>query len=146
MTNEEIRLVVHALVHDGKVGVKKRGLWYCPNDQGYTADHTKAGRYTMEEAKEREYPHGEPVTIHQFPPLPYDTDLNACHEMEKALSEGQREDYYACLLDVLPHDENHGPAFEDGEDIMTPSQFTFIHATAIHRCTAFLKVKGKWKE
>lgn len=44
--------------------VRKRGLFYRPKDCGYTDRISEAARYTYAEAKAREYPHDEPVTMH----------------------------------------------------------------------------------
>lgn len=46
--------------------VRKGGRFYRPNDQGYTLLISEAGRYTHTEAKAREYPHDEPVTMHHI--------------------------------------------------------------------------------
>lgn len=54
-------------------------------------------------------------------------DLNACHEMEKTL--GDIDNWM--LYDKALAEITEG--------------FTF-HAAASHRCEAFLRVKGKWKE
>jgi hypothetical protein len=46
--------------------VRKRGLFYRPNANGYTDRIDEAGRYTFAEAKAHEYPHDEPVTMHHI--------------------------------------------------------------------------------
>lgn len=46
--------------------LRKRGSFYKPNDCGYADRVEKAGRYTYSEAKEQEYLHGEPVTMHHL--------------------------------------------------------------------------------
>jgi hypothetical protein len=80
----------------------------------------------------------------------YYEDLNACHVMEKILESdgGLKFEYHNHLFEILPCDENHGPCGlgSDGEenaDIMTPSGFTMLHATAPQRCEAFLKTLAK---
>lgn len=44
--------------------LRKRGLYYRPNAQGYTSCFGEAGRFTYEEAKKHEYLYDEPVTMH----------------------------------------------------------------------------------
>lgn len=74
--------------------------------------------------------------------------LNAMHEVESKFSDQQRADYYDKLFHTLPCDENVGPAFEDGEDIMIPSQFTMVHASAEQRSNAACRMifPERWKE
>jgi len=60
----------------------------------------------------------------------YLNDLNACHEMEKTLTEANRHTYKFKL---------HGfKSIQVG--------LNSWHATAAQRCEAFLKTVGKWKE
>lgn len=59
-------------------------------------------------------------------PPDYLNDLNACHEMEKVLTNDQRDDYMGWIDD--------------------DREFEFITATAQQRAEAFLKTIGKWKE
>ncbi len=42
----------------------KRGLFWRPDGKGYTGNIEEAGRYTLQEAMQREYPYDEPVTKH----------------------------------------------------------------------------------
>lgn len=42
--------------------VRKHGLFYRPDDAGYTSQIEEAGRYTLAEAKAREYRHDDPVS------------------------------------------------------------------------------------
>ena len=44
--------------------IRKRGLFYRPNDQGYTDRIEEAGRYTEWEAVRRVYAWDEPITMH----------------------------------------------------------------------------------
>lgn len=74
--------------------------------------------------------------------------LDAIHEAEELLTNQHREDYYSELFCLLPGDENFGPNFEGGEDVIIPSSFATIHATATQRAEAFcrtLKI-GPFKE
>lgn len=53
--------------------VVKRGLYYRPEDSGYTGIRDEAGRYTYAEAKAREFnpgKNGNPVTIIKFSEAP----------------------------------------------------------------------------
>lgn len=45
--------------------LRKRG-YYRPKAQGYASFIQEAGRFTLEEATRREYPHDEPVTKHHI--------------------------------------------------------------------------------
>lgn len=74
-------------------------------------------------------------------PLPpdYGSDLNAMHEAEKILTKEQQEFFYFFLFELAPCDENHGPVVPDGEDLMTPSGFSMLHASAGQRREAFLR-------
>ena len=58
----------------------------------------------------------------------YLNDLNACHEMEKALTDIQRGYYWDHLKD------------------MTDEGFDQLHATAPQRAEAFLRTLGLWEE
>lgn len=71
------------------VGLKKRGVWWRPNGKGYTCNESEAWRLTPEQAKEYEYPHDEPTTIHQFSRPPYSTSISAAFEVvEKMRGDG----------------------------------------------------------
>jgi len=76
----------------------------------------------------------------------YATDLNACHEMEKAIlcgngwAENLRQ--YSDNLKRIVQDSNW-PLW--GSDAVNCRLFT-VHATAPQRCEAFLRVKNLWKE
>lgn len=71
----------------------------------------------------------------------YPSDLNAMHEAEKTLSEGQRDDYVfwitelACFRHPVPH-ACHSSA----------ERLRAIRATAAQRAEAFLRTLGKWKD
>ncbi len=71
----------------------------------------------------------------------YPEDLNACYEMEKALTHGECVLYNQRLNDSQAED-----AQERNGDNQYPAQDFWFHATARQRCEAFLKVKGLWKE
>lgn len=99
MTNDEIneRIAKITGFHD-KVGLKKRGLWWRPNAQGYTSNESGAGRYTLKEAEDYAHPDGEPVTIHKFTTPDYTGDLNACRQFESTMSRGALVYYYHGIL------------------------------------------------
>jgi len=91
LKNRDLDKWIHAhVMHaDEFVGLKKRGVWYRPNASGYTSDQRLAGRYTRDEAKRYEYPHDEPVTIHEFEPQNYTTNpADAMAVLEKCALKG----------------------------------------------------------
>ena len=65
----------------------------------------------------------------------YTTDLNACHEMEKGLTNEQLHSYVKVLRDIVERDELQGPG-----------RSYICLATAAHRAEAFLRTIGKWKQ
>lgn len=72
----------------------------------------------------------------------YPNDLNACHEMEKVLkSDEQREKYYRLLLKPASD-------FDDDYGVLNNIDYAWsiINATALERCTAFIKTicPEKW--
>lgn len=76
----------------------------------------------------------------------YSSDLNAMHWAEETLTPEQRDMFYCYLMELLPADENHGPANpnEYGSlDIMLPSSFTMVHAGPRERAIAFLMARGR---
>mgnify|MGYP003649117290 CR=1 FL=1 len=56
------------------------------------------------------------------------SDLNACHEMEKTLTDEQQGYYWDHLKD------------------MTDEGFNQLHATASEKCEAFLRTLGLWED
>ncbi len=66
----------------------------------------------------------------------YPNDLQACHEMEKALTEKQVRSYAFILAQVL----------DTSPTVDLDDQFLNIHATARQRCEAFLKTLGLWED
>lgn len=65
-------------------GVKRRGLWYRPGGHGYTDSQAEAWKMTQAEAKQQEHLNdAEPVTIHEFQPMRYDSDPAASRELEE---------------------------------------------------------------
>ena len=140
MTNQEINERIAAITgfHD-KVGLKKRGLWYRPEACGYTNCECEAGRFTLEEAKKREYLLYEPVTIHRFKTPNYAESLDACKEFEGAIGK-QALEYYAENLAVAVW----GSAIGNTMSYLGVAQL--ITATPLQRCEAFLRLKGQWDE
>lgn len=63
-------------------------------------------------------------------------DLNACHEMEKALSTRQQREYANRLH------EPHMPAKRHYLHV----DFGVLHTTASQRCEAFLRTLNLWKD
>lgn len=69
-----------------------------------------------------------PITVTQEVPY-FPSDLNACHEFEEALGDGQKADYGRALFDILGLVE-HMNAW---------GWFDLAHATARQRCIALLE-------
>lgn len=74
-----------------------------------------------------------PIVAQKVPNYPF--DLNAMHEAEEGLNSSDRVRYYWMLAQVVN-------SLQTADKIT----FTLIHATALQRAEAFLRVKGKWKE
>jgi hypothetical protein len=70
----------------------------------------------------------------------YLNDLNAMHEAEKVLSDGQRMTYYGHLVSIARKSLGIDPC----ESHYQP-KFT-THATAAQRAEAFLCTVGRWVE
>lgn len=62
----------------------------------------------------------------------YPNDLNAMHNAEKMLKDG---DQWIPYVNYIVPEHNHHQLYRIG---------TLVHATAAMRCKAFLKVFGKW--
>ena len=62
-------------------------------------------------------------------------DLNACHEMEKTLTEKEELFYLIRLTEAMKEDSTIGWQTE-----------RTYHATALQRCEAVLWIKSKWKK
>lgn len=67
----------------------------------------------------------------------YAHDLNACHEMEKALKGAAIHSYFDRLVGEIAGSCSN-PRHDDYPKV--------ISATAAQRCEAFLRTIGKWKE
>jgi hypothetical protein len=90
--------------HDKYVGLKKHGVWYRPNSCGYTAIESEAGRYTTEEAKAREYRHGDwddQVTICHFTPPNFFESRDALQPVLEKLNEEQAEHLLRLLNETM---------------------------------------------
>ncbi len=106
-TQARLNAEIHKLIGGDKfVGLQKQGLWYRPNACGYTSCECDAGRFTPEEAKKREYLHGdfsEHVVIVPFTePNYFSNDLPIKHRLEMlgCLTEGE----WSCLVSSICHD------------------------------------------
>ena len=64
----------------------------------------------------------------------YLNDLNACHEMEKVLTEKGVNEWWSYVAFI----NRHNPRPFGTE--------TAVHATAAQRCEAFLRTLGMWEE
>lgn len=81
--------------------LRKRGLFYRPGDRGYTGNINDAGRYTYEEAKQRVYPHDEPVTMHLA------SDFGAAGSADLDAAIGAMLDEWDRLPNDLKWDSDH---------------------------------------
>ncbi len=78
-----------------------------------------------------------PETKHGHSCIPdYLSDLNAMHEAEGVLTNGQREAFCIALADICNR----------FADTTAKDGFCFIHATAAQRAEAFLRCLGKWTD
>jgi hypothetical protein len=87
---EQINRGIEALIPHQFVGLKKLDFWYRPNGAGYTRSECDAGRYTLEEAKKREYLRGdysEHVIITPFSPRNWFEDERTRPQILAALSD-----------------------------------------------------------
>jgi len=80
----------------------KRGYYYRPEGHGYTSSPSEAWRLSEAEADLLVYPYDEPVTKHPVPLPDFDTDLNACHELEAKLTDEQYEQFYFWISHLTP--------------------------------------------
>lgn len=72
-------------------------------------------------------------------PPDYPNDLNACHEMENVLTEDQGGEYEEVLEAICQKQ-----LVEDGTNHWL--RFRICHATAAHRCEAFLRTLNLWED
>lgn len=81
--------------------------------------------------------------LHHTTTLPdYLNDLNACHEMEKVLTNNQRREYARQLVKVTPLQYETANSNDNNDHRM--AVFFVVNATAAQRAEAFLKAKGLW--
>lgn len=70
----------------------------------------------------------------------YPADLNACHEMERTLTDSEHASFRALLVEIV---NGKFP----GLALMNERQYrAWFSATAPQRCEAFLCVRGLWEE
>jgi hypothetical protein len=95
--------------------------------------------------------HEGAIQYGQPPNTPYNSwelpdylgDLNACHEMEELLDEGQKERFGFWINHLHPFADIHYS--EKKKDIQL-EVFSLVHATADQRAEAFLRTLGLWQE
>jgi len=73
----------------------------------------------------------------------YPSDLNACHEMEKVLDEGQKERFGFWINHLHPFADIH---YSEKKKDIQREVFSLVHATAAQRAKAFLLTLGLWQE
>lgn len=141
MTNDQINAAIDTLLGPSPfVGLKKRGLWHRPGGRGYTICESEAGRYTREQAKKREYPHDEPVTIHEFSRPDYCDSLDACREFEDKIN-GDEVSLYEYWLGEIT-----GSTSLTLRRSFVGDRMKLICATSRQRCEAYLRMKGHWRD
>lgn len=140
MTPQEINERIATICGKGNLYfVKKRGLYYRPNAQGYTSDKKDAWRIPFEEAKLHQYDCDElPVTIHKCEPPDYFNSLVACATFESCLTGDDRSLYMDHVYLLIVRSNNKAVmGFEN--------QWAMFNATPAQRCEAFLRMKGQWE-
>lgn len=145
MTDTEMRIAIaEACGVANRWFIMKRGRYYRPNACGYTSDIKEAWIVTEEEANKHVYPHDEPVTKHRAPLPDYPNDLNACHEMEKVLTQEQQESFVHNLVGLIcnPVEVEYGPLNLTQADIL----WMVAHATGPQRAEALLRTLNLWTE
>ena len=71
----------------------------------------------------------------------YATSLDAMATAEATLTDAERERYVYFLSQLVPHEQNCGPAEFEGFDLMFYSEWDLATATAEQRARAFVKAK-----
>ena len=86
----------------------------------------------------------QPSGLNQPPDYP--NDLNAMHEVEKALTNAQRRYYPEALIAVHPlhYDPREKQFGTEIEDDTAMKLFLLVNMTAAQRAEAFLRTIGKW--
>lgn len=128
MTPTEIRIAVAE--ECGRNG------WWCPQCKKLVDEHSLG--YQCRHANCTE-------SAQQAPNYPF--DLNAVHEVEKLLSQHPDKEHSKYLIElekVLVRDNKVKglKLFVSRADFL----FVVVRATALQRCEAFLRVKGRWEE
>jgi hypothetical protein len=72
----------------------------------------------------------------------YLDDLNACHEMEELLDEGQKERFVFWINHLHPFADIH---YSEKKKDIQREVFSLVHATAAQRAKAFLLTLGLWQ-
>lgn len=120
MTTDQIRIAVVECLGWVKVDPPKIGTW------GTTA-HDKNWSY-----------------LHQLPNYP--ASLDACAEFEKTIQQAGLEDKYIYELLKVCFVQRGTITIEDYENGVGWDHEEWFFATALQRCEAYLRVKGKWEE
>lgn len=75
----------------------------------------------------------------------YPSDLNACHEIEKVLTDVQRRHFAGWLEAIASSAVSVGTLDQNGETDYF-QLFKCAHATAAQRCEAFLRTLNLWTD
>lgn len=135
MTNEEQNIAVAEWLGPPKFVLKKRGLYYRPDANGYTGNIRDAWMVTEDVADQHAYSNDEPVTKHPAPIPDFGSDLNAMHEAEIKLR-GCDYDYYN-----IPEVHKRWNDYQ-----ISVCQNFGISATASQRREALLRTLELWKD
>jgi hypothetical protein len=144
MTDAQKNAAVAEIVGRQLYVLVKQGYYYRPGAHGYTSSLSDAWKLPLDEAKKYEMyandprvPGNEKVLIETAPIPSYTTDLNACADMERALTSEECSAYH---LEIEKIHDKHTEKF-NGEVTFECENFYF-HVSPEWRTDAFLLVKG----
>lgn len=113
----------------------KHGLYYRPDECGYTGEISLAGRWPKDDACKLEGSKGYPDEVKAIPaPVPDYCALDAMAEAEKTLTEEEYEKWLVEVAMATRREMDHG------------GPRSYVSATALQRAEAFLRVKNLWRD
>lgn len=141
MTDQEMNDAVAKACGKTSWLIVKDGWYYKPGANGYTDDVATAGRFSEAEARSHLRSSGE-IEVYREPSPDYGKDLNAMHDAEQTLDEGQCGKYHEFIDDLQAYaTQDRG---EDGPSY--PAQDYWFHSTAAQRREAFLRTICKFTD